>query len=346
MRIFSVVSVVLLLAASGAQATITIDMVTVGDPGNAADARFNLEPQYHHTAGYGAVGYAYNIGKYEVTAGQYTAFLNAVAATDTYDLYNTDMWNSTVSQGIARSGGGTAGDPYTYSVTDPFANRPVSIVSWGDAARFANWLANGQPTGAQNASTTEDGAYYLNGATSNEDLMAVLTHKAGALYWIPTEDEWYKAAYYKGGGLNAGYWNYPTSSIAAPGQDPADLSGNNANYGGMDLYGTTKVGEFQNSKSAYGTFDQGGNVWEWDEDIFGPYDSNGNVLSNAWRGLRGGSYQDTTAMLNAAYRNDNVPTLERMAIGFRVASPVPEPLTCLLFGGSVLGGWWFKRRRV
>jgi len=59
---------------------VTIDMVTVGDPSNAAD-----------TTGYGAVAYEYQIGKYHVTIGQYTAFLNAVAVTDTYSLYNANM---------------------------------------------------------------------------------------------------------------------------------------------------------------------------------------------------------------------------------------------------------------
>ena len=61
-----------LLAAGAAQATINIDTVPVGNVANATD-----------TTGYGSVPYMYDIGKYEVTAGQYTAFLNAVAKTDT-----------------------------------------------------------------------------------------------------------------------------------------------------------------------------------------------------------------------------------------------------------------------
>ncbi len=63
-----------------AQATVTVDMVPVGNAGNEAD-----------DTGFGAVAYDYQIGKYEVTVSQYTAFLNAVAKTDQYGLYTIDM---------------------------------------------------------------------------------------------------------------------------------------------------------------------------------------------------------------------------------------------------------------
>jgi formylglycine-generating enzyme required for sulfatase activity len=43
-------------------------------------------------------------------------------------------------------------------VVADWADRPVNYVSWGDAARFANWLHNGQPSGAQDLTTTEEGA--------------------------------------------------------------------------------------------------------------------------------------------------------------------------------------------
>jgi hypothetical protein len=187
------------VALTGSANAVTIKTVAVGNPGNAHDpATGDL---------YGGVGYEYRIGKHEVTIGQYTEFLNAVAADDTYSLYNASMATDLNIAGIARSG--SAGN-YAYSVIGS-PNRPVTYVSWGDAARFANWLHNGQPTGSQNASTTEDGAYTLNGATLAIALNAV-QRNAGAKWFIPTENEWYKAAYYQPvgqGGDADSYWAYP-----------------------------------------------------------------------------------------------------------------------------------------
>jgi len=203
------------LAVGVAQA-VTIETVPVGNPGNTPDTRYA-------TPGYGAVSYAYNIGKYEVTAGQYTDFLNAVAKTDTYGLYSTEMDVTTHPYGCNIKRSGSSGS-YSYTVPLDYANRPVNYVSWGDAARFANWMHNGQPTGAQSLSTTEDGAYYLNGATTNAQLLAV-TRKGDWKWAITNEDEWYKAAYHdKTSGLAANYFSYPTKSNMLPGYSSVRLS--------------------------------------------------------------------------------------------------------------------------
>ena len=133
------------------------------------------------TTGYGSVPYIYQMGKYDVTVGQYCQFLNAVAKTDTYGLYNSGMATDYPTIGITQSG--SSGN-YSYSVTGSYsqaANCPIFDVSWGDAARFCNWLQNGQPTGAEGTGTTETGAYTLNGATTQSALMAI-TRNAGATY--------------------------------------------------------------------------------------------------------------------------------------------------------------------
>ena len=172
------IGAVALACVSGAGAQVVIETVPVGNPGNADDT---------HGDGYGGVDYEYRIGRFEITAGQYRDFLNALdpAGTNPYGLYNSSMDSSSYGCQITWNAesstydfsGGTVEAPE--STAADWENRPVTYVSWGDAARFCNWLHNGQPTGqltedpAQGAGLTEDGSYYLNGATSDAALLAV-----------------------------------------------------------------------------------------------------------------------------------------------------------------------------
>jgi len=341
-KVFAVTAVIALLCLGGiAQASITIDTVTVGDPGNPGELSGAGAGGSSADRICGSVGYSYNIGKYEVTAGQYTAFLNAVAATDTYALYNTNMGNPNAGDygygcNIQRSG--SSGN-YSYSVASDWANRPVNFVSFWDSCRFANWLGNGQGTGS-----TETGAYTLDGY--NGDDGRTIQRNANWKWAVTSEDEWYKAAYYKGGGTNAGYWLYPTSSDTAPGQDMADASGNNANYWTAPCAWpidsgkyTTVAGEFQNSDSPYGTFDQGGNVFEWNEAIV--YQD----ATQAIRGLRGGSFYGSDHYLQASGRSSGIPAYEYDSVGFRVSGVVPEPSSLIALGSGILALAGMIRRR-
>ena len=201
----------------------SLEMVPVGNLGNTGQWSGESYGGTGPDLICGAVGYNYNIGKYEVTAGQYTDFLNEVGGVDTYGLYNLDMWSQLYGCKIQRyDGSGTIDEPYQYQVAANYANRPVNYVSWGDAARFSNWLHNDQPTGfltgnpVQDAGLTEDGAYDLNGVTSDVALMAV-SRETDWKWAIPSEDDWYKAAYHKNDGDTANYFRYPTSTSAAPG---------------------------------------------------------------------------------------------------------------------------------
>ena len=342
-KAFAVTAAIALLCLGTLAQAVVIDTVPVGDPGNAGELSGWGAGGYGPDRICGSVGYNYNIGKYEVTAGQYTAFLNAVAATDSYGLYNTEMSRIDYGSGITRSG---VSGGYTYSVASDFINRPVNYVSYWDSCRFANWLHNGQPTGLQNALTTEDGAYYINGYN---DMDGRAIQRRDSWKWaVTSEDEWYKAAYYKGGTTNAGYWDYPTSSDTAPGRDMADASGNNANYyTGSGTYPidsgkfTTVGGEFQNSDSPYGTFDQGGNVWEWNEAIVEP------GSDRASRGDRGASFAITvSSLLQASTRSDyRPPTHEIDNVGFRVSEVVPEPSSLIILGSGILALAGMIRRR-
>ncbi len=331
---------VLLACVSSLQATVNIATVPVGNAGNTGEQ--SRLAMYGDETYYGGVDYEYNIGKYEVTAGQYAEFLNAVAATDTYGLYNTFM-NGGHPEGCQITRNGSSGS-YTYDFSNrpsgteaDWVNRPVNYVSWGDAARFANWLHNGQPTGAQDLTTTEDGAYYLNGATGNGALQ-VITRQSDWKWAIPSDDEWYKAAYHKNDGVTGNYFLYPTSTDSFPSQDLIDPDpGNNAtfrfpspSYTIGSPYYRTEVGAHENSESPYGTFDQAGNVAEWNEVIYTHY-----------RGQRGGSYKSDDMPLLGLAPGGGVPEGEGRFTGFRVVQ-VPEPTAMIVLS---IGGLALLRRR-
>jgi formylglycine-generating enzyme required for sulfatase activity len=315
----------------------SLQFVPVGDPGNAADS-----------TGFGSVPYAYRMGTFDVTLAQYTAFLNAVAQTDTYGLYNPFMGVDYSTQGISQSGNSGS---FSYAVTGSAAsaaNMPAFAITWGDAARFCNWLQNGQPTGIEDNSTTENGSYELNGAITPDDFQSI-TRSTSARYVIPSEDEWYKAAYYVGGGTNAGYWSYPTKSLSGnpPGNSLALAltNSNQANFysGGYTdpVNHLTSVGTFFASPGPYGTFDMGGDVFQWNE---------ANPSPGGFRGARGGAYALPVSYLQSSGENYFDPTDINNLVGFRVVdlspNPIPEPgsLALLLSAAAILGVWRARRQ--
>jgi hypothetical protein len=274
------------------------------------------------------------------------------------------MGTSENISGISRSG---SSGSYTYSVIAASGsapnggvsagNRPITYVSWWDSARFANWMANGQPTGAQNSTTTENGAYNVNGATSGTAPAKNVTNpntSAAPTFYIPTESEWYKAAYYSPvlNSGSGGYYAYATQSNTAPGNQIGSAA-NQANYAASFVYSVTQsstyvtsqnyltdVGAFSGSESFYGTFDQSGNVYQWN-DLDG--------TSGSSRGLRGGDWDDWDELdLSSVSRGLRDPSDESIRIGFRLASPVavPEPSTWVMgLAGIACGGWQMVRRR-
>jgi sulfatase modifying factor 1 len=259
---------------------------------------------------------------------------------DTYSPYNANM-GSSARGGITQS---IVYDDYFYAVKPNMGDKPVNYVSWFDAARVANWLMNG----ATPSSNTEDGAYTLNGETTGNAPGV----NNGATFYIPTADQWYKAAYYKGGSTNAGYWDYATQSDTAPSAVTADgtgigsagSAGNFANYNSAASWNrqegnVTTVGT-NGGASAYGAFDMSGNVFEWN-------DLTGTAGSS--RGLRGGDWGNVFAFPLSSSRSDLYdPSDEDDFYGFRLASPVavPEPSTWVMgLAGIACGGWQMYRRR-
>lgn len=333
----TILALVLLILSIAAQADVfnmggglaSLETVTIGDAGNADDD--SAKPR-------GSVAYEYQMGKFEVTAAQYVEFLNAKAADDIHGLYNPDMSASPLDDTMVGCKIERHGDPgsYTYSVPSDWANRPVNYVSYWDACRFANWLHNGQGNG-----DAETGAYTLNGYNGSDGTR--IQRNPGARWFVPSESEWYKAAYYKGNGMNSGYWDYPTRSNTAPGNQvlPTD-PGNSANYhpgylgyGIGSPYYRTNVGEFENSASTYGTFDQGGNVFEWTEELSGV----------SQRKLYGGSFGSTEYGLLRGWSANMDTTYDGREFGIRVAA-VPEPSSLAVLAGGFIPLLCVRRRRA
>ncbi|MDH4470515.1 MAG: SUMF1/EgtB/PvdO family nonheme iron enzyme [Verrucomicrobiae bacterium] len=351
---------------SGALSVIP-ELVAVGDAGNLPDP----------LTGLGAVQESFQIGKYPVTVLQWATFLNAVHVVegnkdDPRNLYHEEMFDpnnqsSCLSKisGVVRTK--ISSTDFTSHVTTLFfakeygmelghyyASLPMTGLSIDDCKRYLNWLHNGAPDylklcqndppyvqftlNAKLLAITETGAYDFTEGHHGE-LMK------GARYFLPSLDQWYKAAYYKAQGKNTGYWSYPTQSAKLPYQTPSPTVINNpscsktgANFAiikphkkyYMDDYhqienlftneivfgenelekellpNTTPVGLFKDSPSSYGTYDQGGNVREWTSEFFAP----------------GGSYNETSDQLKSENANKKSfdPSTKSDVIGLRICT--------------------------
>ena len=300
----------------------TIDFVTIGNAGNAAD-----------TTGYGAVPYEYRLGQYEISQ---------------------DAIDKATASGLV---GVTAG---AWS-----GNQPAANISWFEAAAFVNYL---------NTSTGKTAAYNLarNGSAWTMDLWSSadawqlggenLYRNKDAYYILPSDNEWYKAAYYNPFGAN--YFVYPTASNSTPtavasGNTDTFLARGTAVYdqpfglqfeggdfefgmGGYYYYANTEpaVVDHAGGLSALWTMGQGGNVYEWNESASDGSNSSGSEN----RAIRGGHwYSSENDLLSSSGRSVAFAAGQDSNIGFRVAS-VPEPSTyALLFMAGA--GWLLWRRR-
>lgn len=337
LRVACVIAAVVITGFAANASAVTMDWSTVGNAGNAADPLNSGD-----VPGIGSVSYDYRIGTYEVTNSQYASFLNAAAKSDPNGLYNRNM-GSDSRGGITRSG---SDGSYTYAVKANMGEKPVNYVSWFDAARMSNWMTNGQGLNGSSGDT-ESGVYTFEGVGVNSISAITRDFSNPNQVFIPTEDEWYKAAYHQPfaqGGDADDYWLYATQSnsnsmptvasatstgdVANPGQDVVNYDRGadwNERVGNVTTVGSA------DSTSFYGAFDMNGNVWEWNETLIG-----------SDRGLRGGSIFSDETTLRSSFRDNFFPTRDGSSIGFRLASPVPEPASALLL---TLGAPLLLRRR-
>ena len=250
--------------------------------------------------------------------GVYSAPFGGVAYTYGMATYEVSFDQMSKAAGIGGASGHAASD-----------------ITWYSAAAFANWL---------NTSTGHHAAYNLNGNTltlwtASEAWQAggqnLYRHK-DAFYFLPSEDEWYKAAYHKNDGVTANYWDYATGSNTAPTAVTSGTGVGTAVYTGAtsDAANIDQAG----GPSPYGTLGQNGNVYEWMESAF----DGSNSSPTESRVFRGGSWGSPVGELRPAYRLSGAPGLN-FGGGFRVASVVPEPSSALLLLG--FGMMILQRRR-
>ena len=285
----------------------SMEFVEIGSPGNADDTTGSPNPA-------GKVDYTYQMGKFEVSEDMITKFNASQALTITKDTRGTD--------------------------------KPATSVSWNEAARFVNWL---------NTSTGGTEAYQFTTGGVNDDIALWSSADAWQLggenrfrhkdaqYWLPSMDEWYKAAYYDP--TSSTYFGFPTGGSTAPTAVASGTTAGTAVYAGAaaDPADITQAGGL----SPFGIMGLGGNVFEWEETTLDLT----NGLGSSSRGVRGGLWSSGSGNLSSSPRFSNTPAVGSGGVGFRVASlsstaAVPEPGSFALFLTGLAGLGWCSRKRL
>lgn len=290
---------------SGGANEFTMEFVTIGNPGNAANTTWTGSG---NTAG--GVAYTYGIGKYEVSRSM------------------IDKANSAGTLGITLQDMGSYGGNGV--------NRPATGITWYEAAKFVNWL---------NTSTGGTAAYKFDGS-GNFQLWTPgdagydannLFRNSLAQYWLPSRDEWYKAAYGKSDGT---YSTYATGSNTIPVATSGGTTSGTTVYGQTFSNGPADI-ENAGGLSSYGTMAQGGNAFEWTESAADGV--NNSETEN--RGRQGGAFYGGDGDLAAsAFRFGQDSPSSDFMIGLRVATvPEPSALSLLAVG---LGVVLCRRRRT
>lgn len=289
-------------------------------------------------AGRGSVAYEYRMSKLEITSAQWLEFINVFApqAKDPGGFLRPDY------SGITAVPGGGAG---SYMLKPWVANAGmvgVYGITWREAAMYCNWLHNGK---SHEWSAIQNGAYDVStfGPNPNGGYSDQLTHSPGAQFWIPTLDEWIKAAHYDpnhGGAGSPGWWTYPYASEDQPmpglpgfGQTSAGVTNPFGYANVLDI----PLGAYANVNSPWGLLDVSGGASEWTEQT----DTPGPIH---WDRVAKGTYAgatDFTLLLDQIYTQNYQPPFTSFFTGLRVASPVPSPSAGLML---VMGSLALSRR--
>ncbi|MGP1273584.1 MAG: SUMF1/EgtB/PvdO family nonheme iron enzyme [Phycisphaerales bacterium] len=317
------------------------DFITISDMGN--DAYSGVDPNQRIT-GRGSVGYAYRIARFETRTSQFMEFMNTLGqlSPQTAIFQEPGSWGGV---GFV-NGDGTV--RFELANSPNAADQPVIGISWRLSAVYCNWLHNDK---GQTLDDLNFGAYDTSTFGTDPDNPPNLTDQAmrspDARYWIPSLDEWLKAAHYdpnKNGPGDGGWWQYPNGTDqpltpGLPGEPGAQTS-----YG-LDVPGfieeTIPVGAYPDVESPYGLLDVSGGAAEWTEsytpDIF--------QTKRDWGGSAAG--MPATNDQDRVYRiGSDTVGLPGGPQGIRIASAVPSPASASLVGITLIAGGARRRRSV
>lgn len=315
------VALVYLCCSQGARAdsfgsgvnTFEIEFVTIGDPGNPADTDDGSTQA--GIQNFGSVSYSYRIGNHEISE-RMIAKANILGGL-----------------GITQNNAGP--------------NKPATAITWNEAARFINWLnmTSGSVPAYKFAVQPGDVGYNVN---SDIELWSIndpgynpanLYRNSLAKYFLPSVDEWYKAAFFDP--VSGAYYDYPTGSNSAPLAVANGTAPRTAVYNQPFPVPDSSPQEWvadvmlAGGLSPYGTMGQGGNVYEWEETSF---DSANGPPSESARGVRGGIWYGSSFELRSSSRGHSLPWQASGDCGFRIASiAIPEPNSLFLVAFASVG---------
>lgn len=324
-----------------------IDFVRIGAVGNPAWQGNGRQPDL--SIGRGGVGYEYNIGRLEVTSAQWAEFYTAALIRPADDLIPFVGLPSISGITIVRNSDGSE----RFVARPGHENDPAGGISWRTAAIYCNWLTNNKG---------KDRSAFLNGAYDTSTFFTIgvtdqsqATHNPGATYWIPTLDEWLKAAHYDPNksntdGSRGGWWVYSngTDRPLISGRPPSQGGTGEANYGFATSNGSEfqiPLGAYTNVTSPWGLFDVAGATTEWTEE------RSEITTGQRFRALLGSAWSrgpNSISIADSIYGySDDFSSAAFREYGFRIASSIPSPSTSMIVLGCC--GWRLvlrKRGRV
>ena len=326
-----------------------IEFTTISSPGNAP---WIGDPELPtRTSGRGSVDYEYRIGVTEITSAQWLDFVNTFSMRDDDPHRFYQVHQSGIRRDNSYSGPGFR---HILDPSDPNAGmRPVFGIDWRHAAMYANWLHNDQST---DLSAIENGAYdtstFTNRPGGEDDNggqdgpnMALFndqhTRNPDARFWIPSLDEWLKAAHFDPdkNGQGPGWWEYSHTSDTAP---ISGYPGIGETTGGIvddTFIETIPLGAYPDVQSPWGLLDTSGGASEWNEEVFFP----GHERSRGYEGSRAG--EEDYELIDSIFSTGGGGIGGGFDFSFRIAAAVPSPSSvgALLMAGVFISS---SRRRM